>query len=215
MALALFDLDNTLLNGDSDHAWGIFLGEIGVRDPQEQQLKQDEFYHQYQQGQLDIDKYLDYQLAVLAQHPKQQLYAWREQYVAEVIEPMIISGKQALIEPHRDQGDEIVIITATSDFITRPIADRLGVTHLIASSAEMVDGEYTGRATNTPCMGAGKVTRLNQWLAGTDHDMQGSWFYSDSYNDLPLLEQCDNPVAVTPDQQLRSHANAAGWPIID
>ena len=215
MALALFDLDNTLLNGDSDHGWGVFLSQIGVYDPIEHKARQDYYYQQYQQGTLDIDEFLEFHLAVLAKHPLAELHAWREQYLNEVIEPMISSGKAALMEPHRAQGDEIVIVTATNDFITRAIADRLGVEQLIATTAEVIDGNYTGRAINTPCYAEGKVTRLEQWLESRPHTMQGSWFYSDSYNDLPLLKICDNPVAVTPDERLRKHAEQHAWPIID
>ena len=215
MALALFDLDNTLINGDSDHGWGVFLGQIGVVDPVEQETKQEYYYQQYIQGVLDINEFLDFQLAVLAQHPLEKLIEWRTQYVEEIIAPMISNGKADLLEPHREKGDELVIVTATNDFITRAIADRLAVDNLIATTAEIVDGHYTGRATNTPCFAVGKVTRLRQWLESNPHSLNGSWFYSDSYNDLPLLELCDNPVAVTPDDRLRKYAEGQAWPIID
>lgn len=215
MALALFDLDNTLLNGDSDHGWGTFLGEIGVLDPLEQHAKQEYYYQQYVDGVLDIDEFLEYQLAVLSQHPVAQLLEWRKQFIEQVVTPMITSGKAELIEPHREKGDEIVIITATNDFVTRGIADRLEVDNLIATTAEIIDGDYTGRATNTPCFAEGKVSRLNEWLQTNPHSLKDSWFYSDSYNDLPLLQICDNPVAVTPDDRLRKHASDLDWPIID
>ena len=215
MALALFDLDNTLINGDSDHGWGVFLGQIGVVDPVEQETRQEHYYQQYIEGVLDINEFLDFQLTVLTQHPLEKLIEWRTQYVEEIIAPMISSGKADLLEPHREKGDEIVIVTATNDFITRAIADRLAVDNLIATTAEIIDGHYTGRAINTPCFAAGKVTRLRQWLQANPHSMKDSWFYSDSYNDLPLLEVCDNPVAVTPDDRLRQHAEDQAWPIID
>lgn len=215
MALALFDLDHTLINGDSDSAWGIFLADIGAVDRDEHTRRQHEYYAQYLQGTLDIDEFLSFQLSVLKQYPLKQLLDWRAQFVDQVIEPMIESGKAELIEPHRQKGDELLIITATSDFVTRPIADRLGVSNLIATTAEQIGGQYTGRATDTPCYGEGKVTRLKRWLQDHPHDMRDSTFYSDSHNDIPLLVYCDNPVAVTPDEKLRQHAEMVGWPIID
>ena len=215
MTLALFDLDHTLINGDSDSAWGIFLADIGAVDADQHRRKQHEYYAQYEQGTLNIDEFLSFQLSVLNQYPLNQLLEWREQFVEQVVVPMIESGKPELIEPHRERGDELLIVTATSDFVTRPIADRLGVKTLIATTAEKDGDNYTGRSTNTPCYGAGKVTRLKQWLQNNSHDMAGSTFYSDSHNDIPLLEYCENAVAVTPDQQLRAHAEQMGWPIID
>ena len=215
MTLALFDLDNTLLNGDSDHGWGIFLGEIGVLDALQQQQKQDDFYAQYQAGELDIMEFLKFQLAVLAQHPIADLLAWRDEYIKSVVQPMLDSGKPELLEKHRELGHELLIITATSDFITRPIADLLEVETLIATTAEFTDGVYTGGVSGTPCYQSGKVTRLNEGMAENNKDLRDRWFYSDSYNDLPLLRLCAHPVAVTPDTQLRKHAEKFNWPIID
>ncbi len=215
MTLALFDLDNTLINGDSDHSWGIYLGEIGVLDAREQQQKQDEFYAQYQSGSLDIMEFLQFQLSPLAQHPLEQLLKWRDDYINQVVKPMLDTGKPELVEKHRKLGHELLIITATSDFITRPIADMLNVKTLIATTAEVKDGNYTGGVSGTPCYQGGKVTRLNDWMAANNKNLDNSWFYSDSYNDLPLLELCAHPIAVTPDQRLRQHAEQSNWPIID
>ena len=215
MDLALFDLDHTLLNGDSDHGWGIFLGRLGVLDAQEQQEKQDYFYQQYLRGQLDMQAFLEFQLQPLAKFSKQQLHQWREQYTSEIIAPMLAGGKPELLLPHRGAGAEIVIVTATSDFITRPIADLLGVEHLIATQVEIVDGNYTGRPTGIPSFREGKVERLKEWLATRPQSFDTSYFYSDSINDLPLLEFVDVPIAVTPDDALREHAKNSGWKIID
>ncbi|MFT7527644.1 MAG: HAD superfamily hydrolase (TIGR01490 family) [Arenicella sp.] len=220
MALALFDLDNTLLNGDSDHAWGLFLAKVGAVDPQKQQQQQDYFYQQYQDGSLDILKFLEYQLAPLTQWSLTQLEAWRSEFIDTVIKPMIDSGKPELIEKHRLQNDELVIITATNDFITRPIAKELGVATLIATQAEMLNGKYTGKCKGTPCFQAGKVERLEQWLGSARMDSAQSlyeerYFYSDSINDLALLELVDHPIAVTPDDRLRTQAEKLHWQIID
>ena len=215
MTLALFDLDNTLLAGDSDYSWGIFLGELGILDPDEQAQKQAMFYQQYVDGQLDMDEFLAYQLATLGQHPRDQLEQWRDQFMQQVIEPMLQAGKPDLVEKHRDLGHDLVIITATNDFVTRPIADMLGVEVLIATTAEMVDGEYTGRASGIPCFQDGKVRRLREWMQDQRKSLEASWFYSDSINDLPLLKLCDHPVCVTPDDRLRQYAQQHGWQIID
>lgn len=215
MALALFDLDNTLLNGDSDHAWGIYLADIGAVDPEEQKSKQDYFYQQYLAGSLDIYEFCEFQFSVLAQTPLPQLEAWHDDYMRTIIEPMIESGKAQLIEKHRTAGDDIIIITATNDFVTAPIAKRLGVETLIATQAESVNGAFTGQVKGIPCFQEGKVLRLNEWLKQNNKKMINSHFYSDSINDLPLLKIVDNPTAVTPDAKLRAHALELGWPIID
>lgn len=215
MALALFDLDNTLLNGDSDYSWGLFLADIGVVDAAEQQDQQDYFYEQYSQGVLDMHEYLQFQLKPLTENDNETLYGWRNDYVRTVITPMLESGQAHLLEPHREAGDDLVIITATSDFIARPIADKLGVRNLIATTAEIIAGKYTGRTNDTPCFQEGKITRLNKWLAEQGKVLSDSYFYSDSINDLPLLELVDVPIAVTPDDKLRAHAMRLNWKIID
>jgi len=215
VALALFDLDNTLLNGDSDHAWGLYLAKIGVVDQTIQQNKQDAFYQQYVSGNLNIMEFLNFQLAPLKDNPIDLLLQWRDDFITSVIQPMIDSGKPELIEKHRKNGDDLVIITATNDFITQPIADMLNISTLIATQAEKVGDHYTGGVLNTPCFQEGKVTRLNEWMKKKQLNLDNSWFYSDSINDLPLLELVSNPVAVTPDETLRAHAKKHQWPIID
>ncbi len=215
MALALFDLDNTLLNGDSDHGWGIFLAKIGVVDPIAQKQKQDHFYQQYLEGKLDIYEFCEYQFEVLANNSVEQLNQWHAQYMEEIIEPMIVSGKADLLAPHKERGDDILIITATNDFVTTPIAKRLGVETILATTAEFKDGKYTGKVEGTPCFQEGKISRLNEWLQANNKVFEDSTFYSDSMNDLPLLEAVDTPIAVTPDDRLRAHAQKLHWEIID
>ncbi len=215
MKLALFDLDNTLLNGDSDHGWGMYLAKIGAVDPIEQAKKQDEFYAQYQAGTLDIIEFCEYQFEILSSTPLETLNQWREEFLEEIIEPMIQTGKIELLERHRDAGDELAIVTATNDFVTQPIADRLKVGTLIATQAEFVNGCYTGKVQGTPSFKEGKVTRVNDWLNATGVQYTHRTFYSDSYNDLPLLEAVDTPIAVTPDDRLRAHAKRLHWEVID
>ena len=215
MALALFDLDNTLLNGDSDHGWGMFLANVGAVDAEEQRHEQDRFYQQYVDGTLDILEFCEYQFAVFTQHSMEQLNQWHADFMRNTIEPMIRTGKADLLEKHRAAGDDIIIITATNDFVTGPIAKRLGVDTLIATRAEKINGAFTGKVAGVPCFKDGKVTRLNQWLEANDKKFEDSYFYSDSINDLPLLELVDSPIAVTPDDRLRAHAQNHHWPIID
>jgi len=214
MALALFDLDNTLLDGDSDYLWGCFLVEHGIVDGEFYASENQRFYNQYLQGSLDIHEFLRFQLKPLAAHSCPQLEHWREKYLTEKIDPILLSKARDLLDQHRTRGDELLIITATNRFITEPIARRYGVSHLLATEPEIVDGEYTGGITGTPCFQAGKVERLHAWLQQNHQNLDGSWFYSDSHNDLPLLEQVDHPVAVDPDDTLKSHARRLGWPII-
>ena len=215
MALALFDLDNTLLNGDSDHAWGMYLAQIGAVDADEQKEKQDYFYQQYQAGKLDIFEFCEFQFSVFTRHSLKQLNAWHEDFMANIIEPMITSGRAHLLDKHRDAGDDILIITATNDFITAPIAKRLGVETLIATQAERVDRAFTGKVAGTPCFQDGKITRLNDWLKKNNKPFENSYFYSDSINDLPLLKIVDVPIAVSPDDNLREHAQSQQWQIIE
>ena len=214
MALALFDLDNTLLDGDSDYLWGCFLVEHGIVNGEHYETENSRFYDQYLDGSLDINEFLRFQLAPLRHHACTQLKAWRETYLQEKIDPILLPKAQALLDQHREAGDELLIITATNSFITMPIAQRYGVTHLLATEAEIRDGEYTGNVAGTPCFQSGKVERLNTWMEAHDRQLDGSWFYSDSHNDLPLLEAVEHPVAVDPDDKLKSHAQASGWPVI-
>lgn len=214
MSLAIFDLDNTLLHGDSDHAWGEFLCEQGLVDSEVYRQANDYFYQQYQQGTLDITEFLEFALKPLASIPPAQLSALHQQFMTEKVAPMITDKALALLQKHRDQGDFLLIITATNRFVTGPIAERLGVDAILATDPEQIDGRYTGKVAGTPCFQDGKVVRLNAWLAETGHSMQGSYFYSDSRNDLPLLEQVEFPVAVDADETLTRIAQERGWPVI-
>lgn len=214
MSLAIFDLDNTLLHGDSDHAWGEFLCEQGLVDSEVYRQANDYFYQQYQQGTLDITEFLEFALKPLATIPPAQLSALHQQFMTEKVAPMITDKALALLQKHRDQGDFLLIITATNRFVTGPIAERLGVDAILATDPEQIDGRYTGKVAGTPCFQDGKVVRLNAWLAETGHSMQGSYFYSDSRNDLPLLEQVEFPVAVDADETLTRIAQERGWPVI-
>ena len=215
MTLALFDLDNTLLNGDSDHAWGLYLADIGAVDAQIQRQKQDHFYQQYTAGSLNILEFCEYHFEVLTKHPMAQLQQWRADFINQIVQPMIDTGKAELLEKHRRLGHELLIVTATNDFITRPIAERLGVKHLIATQAEQINGRFTGKVAGVPSFRDGKVTRTQQWCASRQLSFDGSYFYSDSINDLPLLQAVNTPIAVTPDDRLRAHAIEHQWQIID
>jgi HAD superfamily hydrolase (TIGR01490 family) len=214
MALAIFDLDNTLLGGDSDHAWGEFACELGLVDPVAFGRRNDEFFQDYQAGALDIDAYLRHALSPLAGQTMETAEHWHKLFMASKIQPMLLPAASELLEQHRQAGDQLLIITATNRYITGPIAAHLGVESLLACEAEIVDGRYTGEASGTPSYAQGKVTRLQRWLSENGGNLQGSWFYSDSHNDLPLLRIVDHAVAVDPDDTLRGVAQAAGWPII-
>lgn len=215
MKLALFDLDNTLLAGDSDFEWAQFLIHKGVLDREVYEARNQAFYDQYKAGTLDIHEFLEFQLRPLSRHPRAQLDVWHREYMATRIIPMIAPGTAALLDKHREHTR--VIITATNSFVTAPIAAHLGVPHLIATEPERVDGEFTGNVAGTPSFKEGKVMRLESWLAERGADwvaVADSWFYSDSHNDLPLMERVRNPVAVDPDDILRRHAQGRGWPVI-
>ncbi|HEX7044211.1 MAG TPA: HAD family hydrolase [Burkholderiales bacterium] len=214
MALALFDLDYTLLAGDSDHAWGEFLVEQGLVDGPAYRATNDRYFAQYQAGTLDIREFLAFALEPLARLDRATLDALHAEFLERCIRPMIAPGAPALLEKHRARGDTLVIITSTNRFITAPIARLLGVKHLIATDPEEADGRYTGRVAGTPCFREGKVVRLREWMRAHQATLAGSWCYSDSHNDLPLLELAENPVAVDPDAILRAEAQRRGWPII-
>lgn len=214
MSLAIFDLDNTLLSTDSDHAWGEFLLEQGAVDAVAYHAANERFMADYNAGTLDIHAFLEVALKPLAEHSPEQLAAWHQQFMASKIEPHILPKAEELIARHRTRGDTLLIITATNLFITGPIAERLGIDHLIAVEPEIIDGRYTGRVSGIPSFREGKVTRLEQWLEHQDMTLDGAWFYSDSHNDLPLLEQVDHPVAVDPDDTLRQIAEQRQWKIM-
>jgi HAD superfamily hydrolase (TIGR01490 family) len=215
--LVLFDLDNTLLAGDSDYEWAQFLIDRGVLDRAFYEAENDRFYAQYEAGTLDIFEFLDFQLAPLARYPRRQLDAWHAEYMDAKVRPMIAPRTRGLVEGHLAAGDLCAIITATNSFVTGPIARELGVPHLIATEPEARGGAFTGKVAGIPCFRAGKVARLEQWLAAGGTPLEGftaSWFYSDSHNDLPLLERVTRPVAVDPDDTLRGVAALRGWPVI-
>ena len=214
MALALFDLDNTLLAGDSDYLWGVYLSENGIVDRDHYERENARYYEEYKTGRLDIYEFLAFSLRPLADNCMADLKRWRADFLTRMIEPIITSRARQLVEQHRSAGDTLLIITATNAFVTSPIADRLGIEHLIATEPERADDAFTGRVAGTPSFREGKVSRLHEWLATTGYSLSGSHFYSDSHNDLSLLELVDHPVAVDPDDPLRTVAEERGWPII-
>ncbi|MEA3640457.1 MAG: HAD family phosphatase [Lamprobacter sp.] len=217
MPLALFDLDNTLLGGDSDYLWGRHLVDLGVVDAEHYERANQQFYDDYRTGQLDIDAFLRFSLAPLSQHPREQLEQWRDAFVRERIEPIMLPAAKALVEQHRSMGDTLMIITATNAFVTAPIAAGFGIDHLIATEPAIHNGRYTGEIVGPPAFREGKVERLRQWLtthaANHAESLRGSVFYSDSINDLPLLETVEVPVAIDPDERLAAIARERGWPI--
>ena len=214
MTLAIFDLDNTLLKGDSDHAWGEFLISKGLVNADRHKQQNDHFYQQYLAGTLDIYAYQEFVLSFLTQHDRATLIRLHQQFMTESIEPIILPKGRELIAEHRQKGHFIMIITATNDFVTAPIAQVLQVDQLIATEAEIVDGHYTGKIAGTPSFQQGKVVRLQQWLEANNESLSGAYFYSDSHNDLPLLNLVTYPVAVDPDDTLKAQAQTRQWPVI-
>lgn len=214
MSLAIFDLDNTLIAGDSDHSWGEFLIQKQLVDAQTYRRQNDLFYQSYKDGTLDILAYQRFSLAPLTHYNMGELAVLHAEFMANCIEPMMLERAGCLLQRHRAQGDFLLIITATNSFVTRPIASRLGVDDILATDPEIRDGKYTGEIVGTPCFQQGKVIRLAQWLAIHNQSLDGSYFYSDSINDLPLLEQVTHPVAVDPDDRLREIAQTRQWDII-
>ncbi len=215
--LALFDLDNTLLAGDSDYNWSLFLISEGLLDAKTHQERNEQFYQDYKNGCLNITEFLAFQLKPLSEHSKKFLDELHVKYMDKVIRPMMTNKAQALVDKHKAAGDLCVIITATNSFVTKPIATAYGIEHLIGSDPEMVNGEYTGGVTGVPTYKEGKVTRINQWLEarGTKlDDYEVSYFYSDSHNDLPLMKLVTNPVAVDADEALTAYAKQNAWPEI-
>lgn len=214
MQLALFDLDNTLLAGDSDFEWGQFLISQGVLDGELHSAQNLQFYEDYKAGTLDIVAFLEFQLKPLSRHPRSQLDAWHDKYMALKVRPMIAPKAKALVQKHRENGDLLAIITATNSFVTSPIAREFGIENLIGTDPEQIDGQFTGRVSGIPSFKEGKVTRLLQWLESRGQslkDFEASWFYSDSHNDLPLMRLVDHPVAVDADPQLADFARTNGW----
>lgn len=219
MNLALFDLDNTLLAGDSDFEWAQFLISKGVVDREVQEAKNIRFYEQYKAGTLDIYEFLEFQLAPLARHSRAELDAWHREYVERHIRPIMTVKARTLALEHLAAGDLCAIVTATNSFVTGPIAREFGIPHLIGTipAVDVENGAFSGQPSGTPSFQAGKIVRVEQWLTSLGlwwGSFDNSYFYSDSHNDLPLMEKVKTPVAVDPDDRLRAHATAQGWSVI-
>ncbi len=214
MNLAIFDLDNTLLGGDSDYLWGRWLVQHRLVDGVFYERENQRFYSEYTAGTMDIFEFLRFALRPLADNDLDRLLALRERFMAEMIRPIMLPAAQQLVDKHRDMGHTLLIITATNRFVTEPIATAFGIDHLIATDPEFKDGRYTGEVHGTPSFREGKIERLNQWLQKNGYNLTSSWFYSDSLNDLPLLEMVTHPFAVDADETLTRHAEIKGWPII-
>lgn len=215
--LAIFDLDNTLLGGDSDHAWGEYLIHAGLVDAEQHRQRNDAFYQQYKQGILDMNEYFEFAIAPVVGFTKNRLDALHTEFMRLFVEPMMLPKAQALVDKHKAEGDMCIIVTATNRFVTAPIAERLGVHDLLATDLEVLEGVFTGKIDGIPCFQGGKITKLEAWLQAQDNtalSLDNSVFYSDSFNDIPLLEVAGEAVAVDPDDTLRAHASTRGWPII-
>ncbi len=215
--LAIFDLDNTLLAGDSDHAWGEYLCQAGLVDADVHRRRNDDFYQQYKQGVLDMNEYCEFAIAPIVGLPVTRLAELHADFMSQFVEPMMQKSAENLINEHKAAGDICLIITATNRFITAPIAARLGIEHLIATDLAQAAGVLTGRIDGNPCFQAGKIGKLQSWLEAREDaslSMQNAVFYSDSFNDIPLLEAVGEAVAVDPDDRLRQHASEQGWRII-
>jgi len=215
MALAIFDLDKTLIGGDSDFLWGEFMSEIGAVDPNTYQKKNQYFFDEYAKGKLDINEYLEFCLEPLSQNSMTTLNAWHQDFMQQKIQPIILSKAQAVVNEHKEKGDKVLVITATNRFVTAPIVAKYGIDDLLATEPEVIDGNYTGRVKGEPCFQKGKITHLNQWLDKTGESLEGAYFYSDSHNDLPMLELVDYPVVVHGDDTLQKIAEDRGWPSLD
>ena len=213
MAVALFDLDETLLAGDSDYLWGQFLVQKGVVDGDMYERTNRLFYEQYLNGTLDIVAFSRFAFRPLSEHPMEVLQQWREEFIEQKINPIVLNKGKELLEQHRHAGDKLVIITSTNRFITEPIAALYNVHQLIATEPEMIEGKYTGEL-RSPCFANHKVDRLNEWLTDTGNNLSGSYAYSDSHNDIPLLENVANSIAVDPDDKLKAHAIKNNWKIM-
>lgn len=214
MTLAIFDLDNTLLSGDSDYAWGEFLVQKDLVDRKYHARRNAEHFEDYKAGKLNIDDFIEFQLEPLKTIPRVVLEETRAEFLQEVIRPMITESALSLVQSHREQEHTLMIITATNQFITQPIAAEFGIELLIATEVEESNGRFTGKTVGTPSFREGKVHRLKNWLKNRHENLHNSWFYSDSHNDLPLLYLVDNPVALNPDPLLKKEATLRRWKII-
>jgi len=215
MALALFDLDKTLLGGDSDFLWGEFLSEISAVDVDEYQQKNQAFFDDYARGELDINQYLEFCLSPLADNSIKQLNKWHQQFMVEKIQPILLEKAKKVVDVHKKNGDRVMVITATNSFVTRPIAETYGINELLATEPEMIAGKFTGKVLGEPCFQIGKVHKLQQWCEENNETLDGAYFYSDSHNDLPLLELVDNPVVVHGDEKLLAIAKQKNWQCMD
>ena len=215
MSLAIFDLDNTLIGGDSDYLWGEFLCEIGAVNAKTHREKNEHYFQQYNHGSLDIHEYSEFAIEPLSRFNMDELASMHEQFIAEKIKPIVLDKAQQLIDKHKSQGDTILVITATSRFVTEAIVNLYGIDNILAIEAEIVDGRYTGKIVGIPTYASGKVDNLMPWLKENDETLEGSSFYSDSHNDIPLLELVDHPIAVNPNAALKTYAEDKNWPILD
>ena len=216
MPLAIFDLDNTLIGGDSDYLWGEFLCDEGIiTDRESFQKMNDYFYHQYEIGELDIYAWAEFSFKVLSEHSFDKLNQLRKDFVETKIRPIFLEKAQNCIDNHKKNGDSVLVITASNTFVTQPIVEMYGIEHLLATEPEFVSGRFTGKVSGIPCFQSGKIDNLMPWLEKNNENLIGSYFYSDSHNDLPLLELVDNPVAINGDPILMAAANENGWTNLD
>ena len=216
MPLAIFDLDNTLIGGDSDYLWGEFLCDEGIiTDRESFQKMNDYFYHQYEIGELDIYAWAEFSFKVLSEHSFDKLNQLRKDFMETKIRPIFLEKAQNCIDNHKKNGDSVLVITASNTFVTQPIVEMYGIEHLLATEPEFVSGRFTGKVSGIPCFQSGKIDNLMPWLVTNNENLIGSYFYSDSHNDLPLLELVDNPVAINGDPILMAAANVNGWPNLD
>jgi len=214
MRLAIFDIDNTLIAGDSDLLWGEFLCERNYVDSNVYKAEHEKYYKDYLSGKLDINNFLKFQLKVLGENDLNLLKKWRKDFFEEKIRPVILPKAHQLIDKHRNQNHDLLIITATNRFIVEPIASEFKIENIIACEPEIYNEQFTGKFTGTPSYAEGKVERFNDWLKTIGRRLEESWFYSDSHNDIPLMKEVNHPVAVDPDESLKNEAIKIGWPII-
>ena len=216
MPLAIFDLDNTLIGGDSDYLWGEFLCDEGIITDREWfQKMNDYFYHQYEIGELDIYAWAEFSFKVLSEHSFDKLNQLRKDFMETKIRPIFLEKAQNCIDNHKKNGDSVLVITASNTFVTKPIVEMYGIEHLLATEPEFVSGRFTGKVSGIPCFQSGKIDNLMPWLEKNNENLIGSYFYSDSHNDLPLLELVDNPVVINGDPILIAAANENGWTNLD
>lgn len=220
--LALFDLDHTLLPVDSDHEWGCFLVKIGVVDSDHYARENERFYADYKAGRLDIYGFLAFALKPLSEHSREQLNIWHQQFMQEIILPNLRQSALDLVKKHQDQGDLCCVVTATNSFVTKPIVKAFGINNLVATEPEVIGnpetGNFSGKVSGIPNFREGKITRVENWLASKNlnwDSFNDSYFYSDSINDLPLMEKVKQPIPTNPDERLKQQAIERAWPILE